>query len=72
VAESPAFLDPNEPPASSQVFLDALEHMHPLPTTENWTTVEQRADEVLVELYYGRMGIDEALARLSRETDGTF
>jgi multiple sugar transport system substrate-binding protein len=70
VAESPAFLD--QPPARSQVFLDALEHMHRLPTTENWTAVEERADAILQELYYGRLGLDEALERLARETDGRF
>jgi multiple sugar transport system substrate-binding protein len=72
VAESPAFLDPGDPPASSQVFLDALEHMHRLPTTENWTAVEQRADDILMQLYYGNLGMDEALERLGRETDGQF
>jgi multiple sugar transport system substrate-binding protein len=72
VAESPAFLESPDPPANSQVFLDALEHMNPLPTTENWTEVEQRADDILVELYYGRLGIDEALARLAEETNGEF
>jgi multiple sugar transport system substrate-binding protein len=72
VAESPAFLDPGDPPAGSQVFLDALEHMHRLPTTENWTALEEQADAILEELYYGRLGLDEALERLARETDGKF
>ena len=72
VAESPAFLDPGDPPTSSQVFLEALEHMHRLPTTENWVELEQRADDVLTELYYGRLSMDEALERLARETDGKF
>jgi multiple sugar transport system substrate-binding protein len=72
VAESPAFLEPGDPPDSSQVFLDALEHMHRLPTTENWTALEERADAILEELYYGRLGLDEALERLARETDGQF
>ena len=72
VAESPAFLDPGDPPASSRVFLDALEQMHRLPTTENWVELEQRADDILAELYYGRLEMDEALERLARETDGKF
>jgi multiple sugar transport system substrate-binding protein len=72
VAESPTFLESPEPPARSQVFLDALEHMRTLPTTENWTAVEQRADDVLIELFYGRIGLDEALERIARETDGQF
>ena len=72
VAESPAFLEPGDPPAGSRVFLDALEHMHRLPTTENWTALEERADAIIEELYYGRLGLDEALERLARETDGRF
>ena len=70
VAESPAFLDAADPPASSQVFLDALEHMQPLPVTQNWNEVEKLADDVLVQLYYGELEVDEALARLAQETDG--
>ena len=72
VAESPAFLDPADPPASSQVFLDALEHMQPLPVTQNWNEVEKLADDVLGQLYYGELEVDEALARLAQETDGKF
>jgi multiple sugar transport system substrate-binding protein len=72
VAESPVFLEPGDPPASSRVFVDALEHMHRLPTTENWVELEQRADDILAELYYGRLTIDEALDRLAQETDGKF
>jgi multiple sugar transport system substrate-binding protein len=72
VAESPSFLDPNGSPADSQVFLDALEHMHRLPATENWTEVEALADDVLEQLYYGNLEVDEALERLAQETDGQF
>jgi multiple sugar transport system substrate-binding protein len=72
VAESPAFLSPGDPPANSQVFVDALDQMHRLPTTENWIQVEDRTDDVLTELYYGRLGLDEALARIAEETNGEF
>jgi multiple sugar transport system substrate-binding protein len=72
VAESPVFLDPRDPPANSEVFVDALEHMHRLPTTENWVEVEDRTDDILEQLYYGALSVDEALARLARETDGQF
>ncbi len=72
VAESPAFLEPRDPPANSEVFVDALEHMHRLPTTENWVAVEDRSDDILEQLYYGALSVDEALERLARETDGEF
>jgi multiple sugar transport system substrate-binding protein len=72
VAESPAFLAPTDPPANSKVFVDALSQMHQLPVTENWSEVESRADDILNELYYGRIELDAALTRLAKETDGKF
>ncbi len=45
VAESPAFLDPSDPPANSKVFVDALSQMHQLPVTANWSEVEGLSDE---------------------------
>ncbi|HEX6026541.1 MAG TPA: sugar ABC transporter substrate-binding protein [Solirubrobacter sp.] len=72
VAESPVFLEADEPPASSKVFVDALSQMHQLPVTPNWNDVESKADDILEELYYGRISLDAALKRLSEETDGRF
>jgi multiple sugar transport system substrate-binding protein len=72
VAESPAFLDPSASPANSQVFVDALSQMHQLPVTANWSEVESLTDDVLEELYYGRIELDEGLDRLAKETDGKF
>ena len=72
VAESPLFLAPDEPPANSKVFVDALSQMHQLPVTANWSEVESRTDDILTELYYGRIELDAALERLAEETDGKF
>jgi multiple sugar transport system substrate-binding protein len=72
VAESPLFLEPDEPPANSRVFVDALSQMHPLPVTANWAEVEGKTDDVLESLYYGRLELEAALERLARETDGQF
>jgi hypothetical protein len=54
------------------VFVDALSQMHQLPVTANWSEVESRTDDILTELYYGRIDLDAALKRLSEETDGKF
>jgi multiple sugar transport system substrate-binding protein len=72
VAESPAFLEPTDPPANSKVFVDALANMHQLPVTPNWSEVESRTDDILTELYYGRLELDAGLKRLAEETDGKF
>ena len=72
VAESPAFLNPSDRPANSKVFVDALSQMHQLPVTPNWSEVESRTDDILTELYYGRLELDAGLKRLAEETDGKF
>jgi multiple sugar transport system substrate-binding protein len=45
VAQSPAFLDPMQKPASSQVFLDAIPSLRALPVLPNWVDIEEIADE---------------------------
>jgi multiple sugar transport system substrate-binding protein len=49
VATSKAFLDPTQPPAHAQVFLDAIEHLHRTPNTPGWHEVESKADVLLEE-----------------------
>ena len=46
--------------------------MHQLPVTANWSEVESLTDDILEELYYGRIELDAALKRLAEETDGKF
>lgn len=71
VAESPAFLR-STPPGSNRVFLDQIEYMQRLPTTRNWTRIEEAADLALEQAFYGRLTLDEALRRIERETAGRF
>lgn len=52
VALSPAFLDPAQPPASAQVFLDAIPNLRRTPNVAVWNEVETKADQVLEEWYY--------------------
>ena len=47
VAESDAFLDPSQQPASSSVFLDTIPAIRPLPTISTWPEIESAANEVL-------------------------
>lgn len=66
VAQSPAFLDPQEPPASARVFLDAADTVRALPTVPAWFRVEKEGDELLDAVFYGRIERGEGLARLER------
>lgn len=52
VAEGPAFLDPQQRPASARVFLDSISHIRRLPNTAVWNEVEARADIIVEEWFY--------------------
>lgn len=65
VAESEAFLDPTQPPASAQVWLDNMEqNMHTVPKLENWNAIERTAAIELEQAYLGFQTLDELLASI--------
>ena len=65
VAESPAFLDPENPPASAQVWLDNMEeNMRVLPKVENWIAIERTAATDLEQAYLGLETLDEIIANI--------
>ena len=64
VSTSPAFLDPEEPPASARGWLDSAEVVRPLPVVPAWSRVEKEGDELLEAVYYGRTDREEGLRRL--------
>ncbi|MFT5221948.1 MAG: multiple sugar transport system substrate-binding protein [Glaciecola sp.] len=66
VANSPAFLRTDAPPANGQVFLDNAEIVRATPSTATWNEVENQADDILKELFYGRITKERALARLGQ------
>ena len=65
VAESPAFLDAENPPASAQVWLDNMEeNMRVLPKVENWIAIERTAATDLEQAYLGLETLDEIIANI--------
>lgn len=64
VAESPAFLDPSQPPASARVWLDIAPDLRVLPKVENWATIERTAAIELEQLYLGAQGLEETIANI--------
>lgn len=61
VAESPAFLDPDQPPASAQVFLDQIPYLRRTPNVAVWYEVELRINPVIEEWMFepaGRMAAE--------------
>ncbi|RME63790.1 MAG: hypothetical protein D6790_04180 [Caldilineae bacterium] len=64
VAESPAFLDPEQPPASARVWLDIAPQLRALPKVENWVTIERTAAIELEQLYLGAQSLDQTIANI--------
>jgi multiple sugar transport system substrate-binding protein len=72
VANSPAFLDPNQKPASSQIFLDVIPSIRVLPIHPNWAEIEEVAGEEIERAFYGNADAYEAFLRAVERTRELF
>ncbi len=64
VAESPAFLDPDELPGRSQVWLDTAVTLQAVPVISTWEEIEKTASAEIERAFYGDISAEEA-ARLA-------
>jgi multiple sugar transport system substrate-binding protein len=60
VAESPAFLDPEQRPARSQVFLEAIPLLRRVPLLPGWAQIEETASREIERAFYGQASVEEA------------
>ncbi len=67
VAESPVFLEPDEP-ARSQVFVDAMDVIRAVPVMANWPAIEDTASQDIEQAFYGRVSVAEAAAAAIERT----
>lgn len=72
VARSDAFLETDQPPASSHVFVDEVDHVRAVPHTATWSRVEKEADNILEAIFYEQIDRDAGIQRLIDETAGLF
>ena len=73
VAESPVFLDPAQPPAHSQVWLDAIPGIRSTPVLSTWPEIEVLAEEILTRAFYDEeYDVDRALRELDEQTRSLF
>ena len=73
VSRSGAFLDPSQPPAHSEVFLDAIEGIRYTPVLPTWPEIETIAEEVLTKAFYDEdYTIDDAIRELDEQTRPLF
>lgn len=73
VSESGAFLDPIQPPASSQVFLDGIADLRRTPVLPTWPEIEDLAEEIFTRAFYEPgYTIDDAIEALRAGTEDLF
>jgi multiple sugar transport system substrate-binding protein len=73
VARSGAFLDPTQPPAHPEVFLEGIEHIRRTPVLATWPEIEDITEEILTRAFYEPgYTIDQAIADLTAQTRPLF
>lgn len=73
IATSGAFLNPAQPPASSQVFLDGIPFIRRTPVIPTWPEIEDIAEEIFTRAFYEPgYTIDDALLELDEATRPLF
>jgi multiple sugar transport system substrate-binding protein len=60
VAQSDVFLEPNEPPSRSNVFIDNTDSFRRVPLISTWQEIERTAGEEIERAFYGDITAQEA------------
>ena len=72
VAASPAFLEPEEPPASAHVFTDVIPTIRALPHTATWSQMQNEVDDLFADVFYGRVDREEGVQRMISTAESVF
>ena len=73
VANSPAFLDPTQPPKHSAVFIDAIPNIERTPVLPTWPEIEDVTEEILTRVFYeDGYSIDQGIEELEEQTHVLF
>ncbi len=72
VAESAAFLDPSQRPASARVFLDNIALLKRFPNIERWNEIESKVALQIYDWYYSTEEVATLLAAVKAATRGLF
>ena len=69
VANSPAFLDPNQAPANSKVFLDLAPRLKLLPILPEWPQMERTMNEEIESAFFGAKTVEDAVGVANKKTN---
>lgn len=72
VAESDAFLNPDQSPSRSRVFLDQIPYLQRVPVISTWEEIERTADQEIERAFYGDITAEEAARLADQRTEEYF
>lgn len=72
VAESEAFLDPNQLPSRARVWLDTVDTLRFVPVISTWEEIESTASEEIERAFYGDITVAEAALLAKTRTEEYF
>ncbi len=72
VAESPAFLTPDLPPANSRIYIDTVPAIRMVPIMPTWVGIEESASKEIARAFYGDASVEEAIAAALAHTQEYF
>jgi multiple sugar transport system substrate-binding protein len=72
VANSSAFLDPSQPPARANVWLDTAPLLRRVPVISTWQEIESVADVEIERAFYGDITAEEAATLILQRTEEYF
>lgn len=72
VAESEAFLDPAQEPASSSVFLDVIPDLRRLPNVGPEDEAEEAANDLLAQLFAGKASLPDTVEAIREATAAAY
>ncbi|GJM40805.1 MAG: hypothetical protein DHS20C20_10870 [Ardenticatenaceae bacterium] len=72
VAESDAFLNPNQLPARSNVWLDTAVTLRLVPIISTWEEIESTASDEIERAFYGDISVEEAAFLIDTRTEEYF
>lgn len=72
VLDSPLFRSPDEPPRNAEVYVQNAEIARATPTIPTWVQVEKLGDDLLADVFYGRVEREPGIQRLVERTRPLF
>lgn len=72
LANSRAFLDPEQQPASAQVWLDVVDDLRRLPNVAAEDEAEEAADDLLQQYFAGKASLEDTVSEIRKATAAVY